>query len=94
MLSADHLEARTRLALMYYSNHRPHQGIGGATPAEVYFDTPPAIESAVPPPRKHEARSAGETHHGTGTKKMNEKAGPRWPHFVNFVSPGTDGIVC
>jgi|GEM_PF-5965389 len=45
---------------MYYSTLRPHQGLGGATPAEVYFDTTPAIESAVPPPRKHEARSAGE----------------------------------
>jgi len=59
-LSADHLEARTRLALMYYSSLRPHQGLGGATPSEVYFDTTPAIESAVPPPRKHEARSTGE----------------------------------
>jgi transposase InsO family protein len=59
-LSADHLEARARLALMYYSSLRPHQGLGGATPAEVYFDETPAIENAVPPPRKHEVDSTGE----------------------------------
>lgn len=59
-LSADHLEARTRLALMYYSALRPHQGLGGATPAEIYFDEEPAIKSAKPPPRKSEVASPCE----------------------------------
>jgi transposase InsO family protein len=41
-------------ALLYYAFHRPHQGLGGATPAEVYFGHPPAHRSAVQPPRgKH-----------------------------------------
>lgn len=56
-LSVDHLEAKTALAMAYYSNHRPHQGLDGATPAEVYFGEPPACEQAVPPPRKVAARS-------------------------------------
>jgi len=30
---------------------RPHQGLGGATPAEMYFGTTPAHLSAIPPPR-------------------------------------------
>ncbi len=59
-LSADHLEARTRLALMYYSTLRPHQGLGGATPAEVFLDEEPAIKSAKPPPRKCDVNAPGE----------------------------------
>ena len=51
-LSAAHLEARVKLALGYYSSLRPHQGLSGATPAEVYLDETPAAENAVPPPRK------------------------------------------
>jgi hypothetical protein len=30
---------------------RPHQALGGATPAEIYFERTPAHLSAVPPPR-------------------------------------------
>jgi transposase InsO family protein len=59
-LSADHLEARVRLALEYYSSLRPHQGLGGATPAEIYFGIEPAADRAKPPPRKGQAASAGE----------------------------------
>ena len=58
-LSAAHLEARVELALGYYSALRPHQGLCGATPAEVYLDETPAIENAVRPPRKT-ARSPTE----------------------------------
>jgi hypothetical protein len=49
-----------RLALEYYSSLRPHQGLGGATPAEVYFGLEPAAERAKPPPRKGQPGSAGE----------------------------------
>lgn len=59
-LSAAHLEARVQLSLFYYSSLRPHQGLGGATPAEFYFDETPAVQKAVPPPRKREATSTGE----------------------------------
>ena len=59
-LSAEHLEARTELALTYYSALRPHQGLGGATPAEVYLDKTPAAENAVRPPRKAARSTAGD----------------------------------
>ena len=52
-LSKAHLVARTELALAYYSHYRPHQGLRGATPAEVYNDVEPATASAIPPPRKN-----------------------------------------
>jgi putative transposase len=59
-LSAAHLEVRVELALAYYSHLRPHQGFGGATPAEVYRGETPAAQSAVPPPRKTRGSTTGE----------------------------------
>jgi putative transposase len=59
-LSAAHLEARVELTLAYYSQLRPHQGLGGATPAEVYRGVTPAAHSAVPPPRKTRGSSTGD----------------------------------
>jgi transposase InsO family protein len=59
-LSAEHLEASVELALAYYSVLRPHQGLGGATPAEVYLDLEPAVDRAMPPPRIHERASPGD----------------------------------
>ena len=59
-LSAAHLEARTELALAYYANLRPHQGLDGATPAEVYLDVEPAARSAIPPPRRNAGAPTGE----------------------------------
>ena len=35
----------------HYAHFRPHQGVAGATPAEVYFGRTPAHLSAIPPPR-------------------------------------------
>jgi len=46
------LEARIGLGLFYYSVLKPHQGLGGATPAEVYFERLPARDHALPPPRE------------------------------------------
>jgi hypothetical protein len=45
------LERRIERTLLYYAYLRPHQGLGGATPAEVYFGIEPAHLSAVHPPR-------------------------------------------
>jgi len=39
------------LGLIHYAHFRPHQALGGATPAEVYFGRTPAHLSAIPPPR-------------------------------------------
>ena len=37
---------------IYNSAHfRPHEALGGATPAEIYFGRTPAHLSAIPPPR-------------------------------------------
>lgn len=43
--------AEVKRALTYYAYHRPHQGLGGATPAEVYFGLRPAHLGAAQPPR-------------------------------------------
>jgi Integrase core domain len=45
------LAATVELGLLHYAHFRPHQGIGGATPAEVYFGRTPSHLSAIPPPR-------------------------------------------
>ena len=50
-LIAEDLAARVERGLVHYAHFRPHQGIGGATPAEIYFRRTPAHLSAIPPPR-------------------------------------------
>ncbi len=45
------LERRVHQGLAHYANLRPHQGLGGATPAEVYLGLAPRHCSAVRPPR-------------------------------------------
>jgi transposase InsO family protein len=45
------LEHRVCLAVAYYAYHRPHQGLDGATPFEIYSGTAPAHLAAVHPPR-------------------------------------------
>jgi transposase InsO family protein len=50
-LVAEDLTATVEMGLLHYSHFRPHQGLGGATPAEVYFGRTPSHLSAIPPPR-------------------------------------------
>ena len=50
-LTKRELERRLELGLYYYTYLRPHQGLGGATPAEIHFGRPPAHLAAVHPPR-------------------------------------------
>ena len=59
-LSAAHLETKVELALGYYSHLRPHQGLDGATPAEVYRGETPAAQLAAPTPRKTRGSTTGE----------------------------------
>jgi putative transposase len=54
------LDQRLGLVLLYYAYLRPHQGLGGATPAEVYFGRSRAHLSAVPPPRGRPGEGPGE----------------------------------
>lgn len=51
-LLRDDLENRIVLGLFYYSVLKPHQGLGGATPAEIYFRKVPARVHALQPPRE------------------------------------------
>jgi transposase InsO family protein len=50
-LVAEDLMAKVELGLVHYAHFRPHQSLGGATPAEVYFGRAPSHLSAIPPPR-------------------------------------------
>jgi hypothetical protein len=45
------LKRRIADSLDYYAFYRPHQSLGGATPAEIYLSLSPAHLSAIPPPR-------------------------------------------
>jgi len=49
--AAEDLMEKVEMGLAHYSYCRPHQGLGGATPAEAYFGRTPAHLSAIPPPR-------------------------------------------
>jgi len=50
-LVAEDLMAKIEMGLVHYSYFRPHQALGGATPAEIYFGRTPSHLSAIPPPR-------------------------------------------
>jgi transposase InsO family protein/DNA-binding XRE family transcriptional regulator len=50
-LVAEDLMATVEMGLVHYAHFRPHQGLGGSTPAEVYFGRTPSYLSAIPPPR-------------------------------------------
>ena len=50
-LMQEDLEKRLTFGLHDYAFHRPHQGLGGATPAEIYYGENPAHLSATSPPR-------------------------------------------
>jgi transposase InsO family protein len=50
-LTQSELERRVELGLFYYAYLRPHQALGGATPAEVFFELPFAHRASVSPPR-------------------------------------------
>jgi transposase InsO family protein len=50
-LVAEDLMAKIEMGLLHYAHFRPHQGLDGATPAEIYLGRTPAHRSAIPPPR-------------------------------------------
>ena len=51
LVTLDDLEPRLSLALLHYVWLRPHEGLGGATPAEAFLGAAPACHKAVEPPR-------------------------------------------
>ena len=56
-LHPDDLHARLLAGMYYYAHHKPHQGIKGATPAELYYAKQPARSDAVRPNRAFEKKS-------------------------------------
>lgn len=58
-LTREDLEQRVFYALAFYGHHRPHQGLGGATPAEAFLGLEPAHLKAVHPPRGRPGESVG-----------------------------------
>jgi transposase InsO family protein len=50
-LTVEDVEQRLELAVLHYLWFRPHQGLGGATPLEVFLGDDPAHVVAVEPPR-------------------------------------------
>jgi len=56
-LTVDELQSRLMIGLHYYAYYRPHQGLAGATPAEIYYGITPACNTAVRPARAYENRS-------------------------------------
>ena len=50
-LIAEDLRQKVEMGLVHYAHFRPHQALGGATPAEMYFGRTPAHLAAIPPPR-------------------------------------------
>ena len=43
--------AQWELQIYNYAHFRPHEALGGATPAEINFGRTPSHLSAIPPPR-------------------------------------------
>jgi hypothetical protein len=49
---------RLDAGLYYYAFHKPHHGLDGATPAELYFGLTPAHTNAKRPLREFEIENA------------------------------------
>ena len=58
-LTLSDLEGRLALALFHYIFFRPHEGLGGATPAETFLGRQPACRRAVEPPRGRPGEETG-----------------------------------
>jgi transposase InsO family protein len=50
-LVAEDLMEKVEMGLIHYAYFRPHQALGGATPAEIYFGQTLTHLAAIPPPR-------------------------------------------
>ncbi len=59
-LTAADLEPTLAFALTHYVCFRPHEGLCGATPGEVFLGLPPACRSAGEPPRGRPAESGAK----------------------------------
>ena len=55
----DRMREEVRLIVEHYNRFRPHQGLTGRTPDEVYFDREPAIEKPRWEPRAKWPQTSG-----------------------------------
>jgi transposase InsO family protein len=55
-LTRSDLEERLALALLHYVCFRPHEGLGGATPAETFLGRQPGRRTATRPTRRGDGR--------------------------------------
>ena len=55
-LTAFALNQRLLSGLRYYAYQKPHQGLGGATPAEIFYGQVPSRTNAKRPARAYENR--------------------------------------
>jgi hypothetical protein len=55
------LERRVHQGLVYFAHFRPHQGLAGATPAELYLGLTPLHHSALHPPRARPGEAVPDT---------------------------------
>ncbi|MGH9821763.1 MAG: transposase [Blastocatellia bacterium] len=56
-LTAFGLQERLLTGLFHFAYHRPHQGIGGATPAEMYYCLTQSCQAAIRPARAYESKT-------------------------------------
>jgi hypothetical protein len=54
------MQERLDAALTYYAYLKPHQGLGGAVPAEIYFGIRPAHLDARRPPREQSLKATDQ----------------------------------
>lgn len=76
-LFVDVLERRLATVLFHYSVHRPHAGLGGATPLQPHLGLTPAHAFARPPARDRPTRS---TPLGLSIRHLDDER--RWPILV------------
>jgi hypothetical protein len=69
--AAEDLMEKIELDLVHDAHLRPHQGLGGATPAEIYLGRTPAHLSAIPPPRGGRAKARWIHRSGSSTSMPN-----------------------
>lgn len=75
-LTIDDLERRLEATLTGYLCFRPHQGLGGATPAEAFLGVEAASQKAASPPRARKAEGPQETPFTIGFLDPDTRAFP------------------
>ncbi len=89
-IGAEDLAATVELGLVHYAHFRPHQGLGGATPAEIYFGRTPTHLSAIPPPRGRPGEGPMDPRFASTTSTRNGCCRYSFEKQPEGRSPGKD----